>query len=421
MNRRLIVLLGLMGVVACADATQDTTLARTAHQPLELSDIDRGVGVHSGEAMGLAKYQPSLFPRVTTALPHAVLHVSAYDAPAQELGEYITFPPPAGLDSRGPVVFKNTSVTAGRFAARVDDLVEEVTTFGAEAGANEFASVSVVMDFWRPRRDWHVRWDGKLEDAANTVGRGQYGFFRTDFSEELLDDIETVARDHQPRYFVIGNEMERFLATSEGAGLAPHEFANFFGFYQEAAARIRAVSPQTKVGFGVDWNRFYNRVSALYAPDDAHKDDAADLALQTTLLPLWRDSDIIALSMHASPGQDMAPYGFLTQLNQRYGLELPVVYHSVGAPVDSPVKYLDQKILLEEFGTVNAGVPVEFMAWRRVLNFEGTDTNNQVLAGRCLALTEASRGLEMPVTSCYDGLFTSVFSAKETFGIFESL
>ncbi len=412
-------------VAACGEADSDSAESRLLRldpaEALDISTIDRGVGIHSGEAMAIASYQPTVFPKLVTALPHAVITVNAYDAAAQELGEYITFPAPQGVDSRGPVVFKSTSVASGRFAARVDDAFEEIAAFGSQAGADDFTSSTIVIDFWRLRRDWHVRWDGKLEDLANTVGRGQYGFFRTDFSEELLDQIETAAETHKPRYFIVGVEMERFLATSEGAGLAPHEFANFFAFYQEAVARVKSVSPSTKVGFGIDWDRYYNRVSLSYAPDDTDRDEAVKLALQTTLVPLWKASDVIALSLYQSPGAPSDHYQFLRLLPELYDINLPIMYHSVGSGVTSTVNYLDQKNFMDEFGERNAGLNVEFMAWRRVLNFEGTDTNNQVIAGRCLALTQESRGLEMPLTNCYDGLFTSVFSEKEVFSLFQDL
>lgn len=421
MNRLL--LLPFFFVLACGEDFDLDALrfhALEDAQPLDLALIDRGVGVQSGEAMAIAKYNPTMFPKVTAALSHAVYTVPAYDAPTQELGEFVTFPPPNGVDERSSVLFKVTSPEAGKFAARVGDEYGDTETFGGESSAS-FTSESVVLDFWRLSGDWYVRWDGKLDDPANREGRGQYGFYRIDFSEDLLDQIERVAQTHQPRYFIIGNEMERLLATSEGAGIAPNEFSNFFAFYQEAVARIHAASPSTKVGFGIDWDRFYTRVSLGYAADDVERDVAVDIALQTTLIPLWKDSDIIALSLYQAPGVDAGRYQFLRRLPELYEIDLPIVYHSVGSPVTSSVNYLDQKNFLEEFGQRNAGLNVEFMAWRRVLNFEGTDTNNQVIGGRCLAMTEESRGLKMPLSGCYDGLFTSIFSAKETFDVFDAL
>ena len=111
----------LMLTAACVDEPDTMTSrfpALTLASPLELSEIDRGVGVQSGEAMALAKYNPTSFPKLVDALPHAVYTIPAYDASTQELGEFVTFPPPQGVDARGPVVFKSTSVNSGRSVAR---------------------------------------------------------------------------------------------------------------------------------------------------------------------------------------------------------------------------------------------------------------------------------------------------------------
>jgi hypothetical protein len=140
-------------------------------------------------------------------------------------------------------------------------------------------------------------------------------------------------------------------------------------------------------------------------------------------------SDIVALSSYRGPDDAdiefpvanltvKESYQFLRRLNDLYGTQAPIVYYSIGSPVDSPVGYLAQQNYLQSFADWNAGVDPEMVAWRSLVNFDGTDTANQQISGRCLAFTEGDRDFQMPETACYDGLIDSVFSTKEPFTYF---
>lgn len=381
-----------------------------APAPFEWSDVELGVGVRSGEAMGITSFRPEVLPKITETFPHAVYRLQAYDQVAPEVGEYLAYPPPMTVESRGPIEFRAGNAGAGRLSARANDLSAELAEFGAE-----FGDVSVVVDFWRLRQDWYVRWDGALEEAVNNTGRGPYGFYRQDFHNSLLDEIEAVATAHQPVYMVIGTEMERLLRTQEGNGIAPSEFANFMGFFQSAVERVKRASPNTKVGFGINWNNFAERVAPQYGTDDSDSLRALDVAVELTLLPLFERSDFIALSVYGTPSQDGASYQFLRRLEGLYGISLPVVVYELGSPVNSVVDYLQQKNFVETFEMWMAGLPVEFVAWKTMSNLDGSDTANQTPTGRCETFRSAQRNLEMPASGCFDGLVTSIFSEKEVF------
>jgi hypothetical protein len=396
-------------------------------EPLDLQSVDRGTGVRHGMAVATAFFAGDVYQEVTATVPNAFVYVQAYDEAAPTFGEYQVYPPPPEVMARSATDFIGMNADAGRFENRAPDIVSELETATAEGGGDGWNSVGIVMDLWRLRRDWWVRWDGNLDDEANLKGKGPYGLNRSDMAEDLLDQIESAA-DQQPRYFIIGDEMGLLLKTDDGDGLSMAEFSNFMWFFQEAASRIKEQSPDTKVGVGFNWDRFVERIAPAYALEsDARNLEVLDRAFQAVILPfLENGADIVALKSYRAPDDTeiefpianltvKESYQFLRRLNALYEIDKPIVYYSVGSPVDTPVGYLRQQNYLEAFVDWNAGVEPEMVAWRSMLNFDGTDTADQQIAGRCLAFTTGDRDFEMPESACYDGLVDSVFSTKDPF------
>lgn len=421
-TRWLTVFLGVLGfslvASSCGDADFTSHEVRKSSQEggLDYAQVDRGVGVRSGDFMAFANFNPSELDNATSQVPHAMLRVKAYDVAATEFGEFLTYPAPSGVDARTAVDFKVTDVQAGRLANRTDDLVEEVSVWGADAGASEFESLSVAVDFWRWRQDWWVRWDGVL-GGNNERGQGNYGFNDRTMVEDLLDDVESIAQTHQPRYLILGEEMERLLQTETTGGIAPAEISNFMAFYQEALERVGAASPDTQVGVGFRWDRFVDRVAPLYAGDDRSEEEALQRAFQVVLLPFIERSDIVALSAYPD-GDESEAYASLGQVLESFEIEQPVVYYELGVPIRSSVDYPSQANTLSDFAAWNAGINVEYVAWRSLLNLDGTDTNDQMLRGRCDGFTSEARGFEVPTAFCFDGLYTSLFGSKPVFSRF---
>ena len=224
-----------------------------------------------------------------------------------------------------------------------------------------------------------------------------------------------------------GNNVKTFLLVAALTGLSEAEFSNFMQFYRQAADRIHEQSPETQVGAGFNWDRFVSTVAPNYATGaETNHNEVLDRAFHAVILPFAEAGDIVALqSYHDLDVEEIEfpvnnlpvkeSYQFLRRLEPLYDLEKPIVFYAIGTPVDSPVAYLRQQNYLEQFEDWTSGVDPEVVAWRYLLNFDGTDTSNQEPSGRCLAFTESTRPFELPQSACYDGLFTSVFSAKDPF------
>ncbi|MEM1348640.1 MAG: hypothetical protein AAGI01_08805, partial [Myxococcota bacterium] len=238
----------------------------TPVDPLELRDdaLTRGVGIYSGEPLAFALNEEDLrannatgnFPKVAAASSHAMLHLKTYDELTQDFGEYVYQSIRQSEPARSPSAFLDQpgqgdlSRRALDLDAELDAALERVGLVGDMAGLEQR---SVVVDFFRTRGDWYVRWDGLLT-VENRMGEGIYGLGREDMYNDLLDEVGKVARTLEPTYFIVGDGMERLLASEGGApGISPAEWANFVSFYRDAYDKIKEASPDTRVGVGINW------------------------------------------------------------------------------------------------------------------------------------------------------------------------
>lgn len=433
--RKLSLIVALL-LVACGGADDENNEAPVQPErfpaleeaePLDLSTVDLGVGVRSGGPIAAAFFADSVYRDVASVTPHAVLYLQAYDEAAPTFGEYLAYPAPAELMARPATQFIGANSDNARFEHRAADFYDEIDSATAQAGGEGFSSRTVVLDLWRLRRDWWVRWDGNLQDEANIKGKGPYGLNREAMYDDLLDQIEAVAQAQKPRYFIVGDEMDLLLAGDQGDGLSLAEFSNFLQFYEEAVARIKAQSPSTEVGAGINWDRFVENIAPVYVlGDETQNLEILDRAFQAVVLPLAEIGDIVALKSYRQgddesitfPVGDLTvadSYQFLRRIEELYEFDKPLVFYSIGAPVNTPVGYLRQRNYLESFVEWTAGLDPALVAWRMMLNFAGTDTASQEIAERCEAFTTSERDFGLPITACYDGLITSVFSKKEPF------
>ncbi len=436
--KRRILPLAVVLVTACGGAEEDEpTTPELPYQdlepaePLDYDAVEIGVGLHHGEALAIAYGGTPSYEKAAATIDHAFMWVQAFDEGAATFGEYLVYPAPSEVtDARSASDFIGTNSANARFEARADDFAAELEAAAEEGGAS-FGKKSIVMDLFRLRGDWWVRWDGNLDDEVNRVGKGPYGLNRDDMYEDLLDQIEAVAAAQKPDYFIIGDEMERLLADTDSEGLSTAEFSNFHAFFQEAVSRIHEQSSATKVGVGFNWDRFVAEVAPMYATgaEISHL-QVMDRAFAAVILPFVEVGDIVALQSYRDVDDLEVPfpvnnlpvdetYQFLRRVDGLYELngEKPIVFYSVGTPVDSPVAYLRQRNYLEDFAVWTAGVNPEVVAWRTLVNIDGTDTSTQEVSGRCRSLTETTRDFQLPISACYDGLFTSVYSAKDPFDL----
>ncbi len=394
----------------------------TPASALDVNDVERGVGVRHGEPLAMATNVPASLERTIDGFDHVMLRLRAYDDQAQRLGEYTQHPVSARPDARAATDFV-AQPALGDLDRRAADLNSELDEALMIAGRNGFDRRSVVVDLFRTRRDWYVRWDGLLTEQENRTGEGEYGLGRERMCNDLLARFEAVARDTQPVYFIIGDEAERLLATDNGDGLSPAEWANFVIFFEEAATRIKAVSPDTKVGAGINWDRFATRVAAEYTEGEPGNAEI-DQAFTDAILPLMASSDIIALKSRIAPGEEDVPksrYQYLRRLRALYNVRKPVVFYGLSRPISTASGEVAQRNHVDEFSDWVGGVDVEAVFWERWINIDGADTADQNPIGRCAALTgDDSLEFNISRTYCNDGLFDSTFQTKEvwkTFGL----
>lgn len=418
----LVCLIALLGAAACGGNEDDNEENGEQEQrpPLEYQEERLGVMVHHGEMGNLAAQGDdgkAVLDKAAAAFDHVFLHLQIYDEHAREFGEWDWAARPAGGgDYRGPGHFV-TRPDDAKLLPRATDLFDEVE----QAARNKFDGKGVVIDVWRERDDWYVRWDGKLDNERNRRGEGPYGFYRSDMVESLVRQIREMATEHKPDYIVIGSDMERLLGTEDGEGLAPDGYSNFKTFYREAVGAIKQVSPDTKVGAGINWDRFARYVAPKYSDDaemgEAPDDATLEVAFAAVVAPLVKVGDIVALKSYRSDEGDASYYGLLAELEKRFDITKPVVWYSVGSPATA-TSSRSQRLYAEKFREWNAGVNVELVTWRALAHIDGADAANQDVQGRCKKRIE-EEDLSMPKSRCFDGLFTTLLEEKEVFNVFE--
>lgn len=405
-----------------ADATApDRFPALGEASALEYESDAFGVGFHHGSTVRLTpgESQNGVLERAGSVINHAFLHVSAFDAYASTYGEFLYYSAATGTPSRGPQDFR-TNPDAARFEARAGDLLSEVREAKLESGA-DFDSYSIVLDLWNSRSSWYVPWDGK-----STRAPGSFGLYRDDMRESLIAQISAVAAESKPRYFIIGNAMERFVADGEAA-FSETEFSNFMVFYQDAVAAVHAASPETKVGAGINWDRFVEQVAPRYHADYESREAGApvtaeeiDAGFQAVILPLLEAGDILSLQSYTSlDDANPGAYQFLRRVKPLYGVDKPLVWYSVGSPVTSRSGYTQQGQYLERFAQWNAGLQPEMVAWKSLMNIDGADVSSGDVAGQCRGLTGTANDFEVPLSHCFDGLFSSALQPKAVFNVLQ--
>lgn len=402
--------------------------------PLEYDSAKLGVGIHHGDADPIALRDSGgndALDQVPQTFSHAFLHVQAYDAHSWEFGSWERHPTPD--EGEDPNFHRNTwyrdNPDQAKVGPRSADLARAVENAFPDDG---FDSIGIVVDPWRTRADWYVRWDGKLDSDVNLTGgpdEVDYGFFRADPDDDgdmvdnLVEQIAVAAENQTPEYLVVGRNMERLLGTEEGPGIAPDDFSNFRQFYGRVVQRVSEVSPDTKVGAGFNWDRFARSVAPQYGEGKVGSvppDATLEAAFRAVILPFVRRGDIVALESYRTPEGDASYYDFLGTLGDRFDIGgAPVVWYSIGSPVGPDSNTLQQEKYAEAFRQWNAGVDPEVVAWEALTEIDGARGANQEVVGRCDALRSSEQfGWNMPVERCFDGALDATYGAKEVFTYF---
>ncbi|RVU48633.1 hypothetical protein EA187_04160 [Lujinxingia sediminis] len=380
--------------------------------PLSLDKSQIGVGIHHGDALALAANRPESVEVVNATATHGLLRVKSYDEIATVVGEYHAHSLPSRFEVRDASDFPASGTPAGRLAARADDLVAEVELAGQEAQVELVSELSIVVDFWRERGDWLVRWDGLLNQGTNIEGEGTYGFTRQEMVDDLIADLSEVAETHQPTWIIVGDAMDRLVAGPDGEPISEAEFDAFKDFFAQAVDAIKEASPETKVAAGFHWENITNVIAARYADGEVNE-AAIDQAFAEVVLPLVNTGDAVALRSYAVP-QDMVEshYQYLRRIEAIHGVTKPVVVYSASSPITSQTAYAQQASYFTRLLEYLGGVNVELLAWERLTNIDGVDTTDQAIIGRCRTLSNPeNRVVQMEQSRCFDGLF-SLFRPK---------
>ena len=402
--------------------------ALAAAPPLDLKKVSAaGYGLYHGTATAFASdSNASLALKRALGLRHVIYHAQTFDELAVELGEYTYHPVPSSIpNQRGPEVFANQA-TEGALRARVLDLKKELQAATMAAGAQPPETESLVVDLWRINRSWYVQWNGLFNPETQSKTALIYGLADDQMVSGVLKSIEETARELKPKYLVIGDEMERLYAQEGGNGIAKQEWSALIAFFQDAIKRIKDASPDTKVGVGINWDRFANQVALEYAKDaglgTTMTPEVLDQAFRAIVLPLIEAGGILTLRSSSPPGDaPKAYYQFLRRLPDLYGVNPPVVWYSLSSPIQSLSGDPTQANVVASFLSWNAGVNVEAVYWARLANVDGANGTGDMILGRCKTLSEdTGKDFLLPKSECFDGLFDSLFSIKPAFGKFET-
>lgn len=420
-------LLSLFLAASCGPREEERFPELESASPLTLERGQVGVGLHHGDALGAAvNRNGAALVDGANFFGHAFFHVRSYDEVSGIVGEYHVQrvrEEQIGEAVRGPTDFPIRS-PAARLSNRGADLSLELEKALEIANATGFDDRSFVVDFWRTRGDWLIRWDGNLNSGSNIEGKGTYGFDREDMVIDLISQFVDLANQQQPTWLVVGDSMDRFLAAAGYEdGLGPEQFQYFLEFFQQVVPAVHAVSPETKVVAGFHWENVAGPLAAAYHGVDeaALTEELLDEVFEVILLPFAEAGDGIGLRIRAVRGEmEDWKYQFLRRLDGLYNQSIPVVIYSVSTPIQSQAEYPQQRLFLERFSEVMAGVNPEVVAWERFTNIDGVDTGDQSVVGRCAALSNPNTRLQMPQERCYDGLLT-LFQDKPAFTALRNL
>ncbi len=397
-------------------------------EPLDLKALagsdSLGIGAHHGEFVAFSRNSPANLERARAIFSHALYHVQTYDELTQQYGEYTYYNITEGDADKASVFLQDKA--RGKMDVRVDDLDEEITDAFTATTVDSFAKKSIVIDFFRTNGEWHVRWDGLLDQSINVEGIGPYGLARQDMRDDLLDQIADIAETHTPEYIILGDDLEQLWLKGNSGELEVYkgEWFVFLTFFQEAVARIKAASPNTKVGAGINWDAFVKDVTLEYgkfavrssaeSSDVVLNEELLDEAYRAIILPLTEWGDVLSLRSYIGPDTDMDwSYQFLRRLPDLYGTDTPVVWYDVGTPTDGSSTAQRQRNYIDAFVQWNAGVNVEAVFWGRLINIDGANGANQMINGRCKSLVEdEDKNFMLDRQRCFDGVFDTIFMPK---------
>ncbi|MCB9520977.1 MAG: hypothetical protein H6699_08885 [Myxococcales bacterium] len=300
-----------------------------------------------------------------------------------------------------------------RFDRRIDATYQD-DRVGAQIPNFEYTYW--VVDLQRLDREWLVDWNGlERDEPDDREGSLTFTIRATDFeSDYQTDAIDRVvaALDgvaDKPDAVIIGAEMEQhYLAV-------PEDWAAYVTFVRQLAAAIRAASPGTRVGAGINWSDFADEVVPRFIEASGHPEvtyQAYRLAWEAVLDPLYFDIDeagvvtpaldfyafasLPDVARYASPSQLALDHyaAIATHFDEFPNRELPVAWFAIGWASNSastdfwPAFY-------ERFLDTAGGYPVELVSWWGY-NHLNASSECPTMLGMGLGRSICNRGIYTP-------------------------
>lgn len=407
MNRTLPILLTLALLAGCGEDAAD--------QPAVEDDaLSAAEPILSGEALSFTAdntYVPLSLPVPRGNEYRSDLALLPQDATFSALttafgGVVVTMPILDETDARFDPDGARATPQRYQPKKRLGDLFDEIDEHVTAKGHTAWSDYVLVFDLFRVSETWLVRWDGKL--ITQFTQPGEYGLWRDDMRSEIIeaiiDGIDEAEEDHAVTHVVVGTEMERLLLGPSGSRSwpgNPAEFANFVSFFAEAKAAIKDAHPDVMVSAGLNYDRLISHVAAQYTATG----DRATVtwserryAWEAVAEALYADADFLALAAEPDPDEfegdaENLPAGHYAMLAEYQGSR-PVVWYSVNWPVNSDAAKAAQRVYLERFQSLNAGLDVDVVAYRRLQDLDDEGTCESVI-----------RALDGPITDCTAGMF----------------
>ena len=182
------------------------------------------------------------------------------------------------------------------------------------------------------------------------------------FIDRLTEEAVAIATDHQPRYMMIGNEVNTFWETHHGDPTADDDdFEHFVAMFAEVRSAVIYASPNTMVFPSFSYNRLVHP-SPDWAPVHAFDEVTVDLMVFTTY-PFMSDETIFS-----SPWQIPNDYYYQakSELPNATFAFTEVVWSSeeCGGTEEEQAEFVDL------FFQLTSAMPREFVAWGFFNDFE---------------------------------------------------
>ena len=372
-------------VAGCGDDNDNQGPIIDDYDPIELTNQNRGVPLGFGDLALAEQIGPSRLAEISDNFKVGVLTFQLFDQLAYR------------LDTQ-PL---NEARKDAKIEERVENLMDEL---GSNPLVDEYM---FVIDLFLLDQSYLVVWDGKTQR-----GPEDFGFWRMDYRQSIIEQLTGIAATYTPSRMVIGADINRFWSIDAG------DYGNFVTLYRELYFAIKDVSPHTRVAPGIDWPYLvYNQAPTFAGTEEEKIENAYGLLVEP--LMGFSDGDVyigtadfLGLSAVPDPSlfQDNVSNIPETFFHYLRGLpdELAIIYYKINWPITSEVYRNKQNEWLEKVLEYNGGVNVELMSWASLADLSDGTCNSMTLG-------VDARPTGAPRFVCFAGLWSVSGAQKDVY------